>query len=96
VNVFGGTLSGDILALASGIITISGSGFNFPFGDLVPLSGTLTGVLSDGTPLNVNFGRASTATITLIPEPTTGLFVVGGLVGMAASSRRRRVGRRTR
>ena len=69
---------------------IHGSDFNLPFGDITATSGTLTGILADGTPLNVDFGRASTATITLVPEPSTALLLAAGLVGLAT---RRRVAR---
>ena len=37
----------------------------FPMASIAPLSGILTGILANGTTINVNFGRASTASITL-------------------------------
>jgi len=49
-------------------VTINGSDFNYPFGEVSDNTGTLTGVLADGTPLSVPFVRASSATITLVAE----------------------------
>ena len=45
---------------------ISGFGFNFPLGPIADVSGILTGVLADGTAINVDFGRASGAQIVLV------------------------------
>ena len=78
LNVFGGSIQNDLLALANAVVTIFGNGFNLPFGDITATSGTLTGTLADGAPLNVNFGRASTATITLVPEPPEFVLLVAG------------------
>ena len=65
VKVSGGVIGGDLRALGDSLITIVGIGFNFPAGDVAALSGTLTGTLADLTPLNIDFERASTATIHL-------------------------------
>ena len=46
-------------------MTVFGTSFNFPPGDITVLQSTLTGALADGSPISVDFGRASTATITL-------------------------------
>ena len=54
-----------VVAVDLSEITIIGSEFNLPLGELSALSGTLTGTLADGTPLNVELGRESSATITL-------------------------------
>jgi hypothetical protein len=67
---------------------LSGTGFNLPCGDITAISGTLTGTLLDGTPINNDVGRASTATIRLVPEPSTALLLAFGLVGIAAGRRR--------
>ena len=66
LQIRGGELVGEIVALESSTITIVGGQFNLLLGELTELSGTLTGLLADGTPLNTNFSRASTATITLV------------------------------
>lgn len=69
VEISGGTISGQLLALGASSMEIAGTGFNFPLGDISPTTGTLLGTLSDGSALNVSFGRASTATITLVAVP---------------------------
>ena len=89
--ISGGSLNGVIRALDFSATTIVGSGFNFPLGDLSAASGVLTGTLADGTPLDVNFSRASRAriTLTLIPEPSTALLLAGGLFALALSPSRK-------
>jgi hypothetical protein len=64
-DISGGDLSGNLLALDDSVVRITGTDFNLPLGDITATCGTLTGILADGTPLNLPFGRASTATITL-------------------------------
>ena len=66
VEVSGGELNGGLFALENSQFTVFGDSFNHPSGPISSTAGTLTGTLADGTPLNVSFGRASTATITLI------------------------------
>ncbi len=88
----GGTIAGSLFALDQSVITIRGSGFNFQMGDIAATSGTLTGFLLDGTPINNPFGRASTATITL-PEPSA-LTALGSGIAMLALLYRRRGRRR--
>jgi hypothetical protein len=68
INVFGGMISEELQAIEIGVLTVTGGPFNFPFGDLVPLSGTLSGTLSDGTTINTPFGRSTTARIVLVAE----------------------------
>lgn len=100
-RIFGGLFTqGDVgvQLFSEGELTIFGTDFNFPLGDLVPLAGTLTGILSNGDPLNVNFGRSSVGRITLvellpIPEPSTGALIGLALV-VVASGRRIRTRRR--
>lgn len=112
--VRGGTFGVPLLPMTSlpglstdtdGLITIYGSSFNYPFGDLVPFSGTLAGVLSDGSPLHVSFyrgasngGPRSDGRITLVellpvPEPSAGTLVGVTLVISSATSAHRRTGR---
>jgi hypothetical protein len=50
--------------------------FLFLYRPIPNTTGTLTGTVFDGTPINLDFARASTATITL-PEPS-------GLAGLAS------------
>ena len=63
---------------------------NFPLGDIVATSGTLTGTLADGTLINIDFARASTATITL-PEPSAMTALGSGIAMLALLYRRRGV-----
>ena len=87
INIFGGSIGG-VVALGSGTITIAGIGFNLPLGNITATSGTLTGVLLDGSALSVTFGRASTATIMLVPEPSTALLLATELLVLARKRRR--------
>ena len=91
--ITGGDFS-DLLAVQDASLVIMGTGFNHPLGDIVATSGTITGTLEDETPLNVSFGRASTATITL-PEPNA-LAALGSGIAMLALLYRRRIGVNTR
>lgn len=99
LNITGGSflffadpLDVNLFANDTTAINIFGPSFNFPFGPIAPLSGVLTGTLSDGNAVNGDFGRDSGAQIILIevPEPGTlmlswiGLLVLGlsrGLCG---------------
>jgi hypothetical protein len=74
-----GQIGGPLTALDLALIEIVGSGFNLPLGDIVALSGMLTGVLADGTPISTSFGRASTARISLVPEPASAVLLAAGL-----------------
>jgi hypothetical protein len=89
LEVYGGTWGNHIFAFDTSYVTIWGSQFNYPDGPLVPSSGTLTGVLEDGTPINLDFGRASTATI-FLPEPSA-LAALGSGIAMLALLYRRRI-----
>jgi hypothetical protein len=65
VDIFGGLIEGIVLSETGGDISIFGRAFNLPLGQVAALSGTLSGTLGDGTPISVDFARASSATITL-------------------------------
>jgi PEP-CTERM motif len=96
VSISGGTITvanngGATLAINaadSSQVKIFGNNFNFPLGAIVPLSGTLTGTLPNGGIINWAFSRASTASITLVPEPSTITLLALGAVGLAAMRRR--------
>ncbi len=92
VDLSGGVLKGDLLAFDDATITVHGSDFNLPLGNIVSTSGTLSGVLNDGTRIDVCFGRASTATITLVPEPSTALLPFSAFAVLAALAARERQG----
>jgi hypothetical protein len=85
----GGTFGSPIIAFGTSYIYIEGSGFNYPYGPIPVSSGTLTGTLSDGTPLDVEFGRASTAVIEL-PEPSALMALESGIAMLALLYRRHR------
>lgn len=70
----------------SSVLSILGHDFNVPAGVVKDLSGTLSGVLRDGSPFIFNFTRAEGATIHLIPEPTSGLTLLAG-IGIGSSLR---------
>ena len=86
VSIYGGTIGDEVLARDFGEITIYGSGFMV---DGIPvdygtytssdyISGILTGILTNGDPMNNNFGIANDARITLVPEPATLLILGAG------------------
>ena len=71
-------------------VTLFGTSFNHPFGDVAGQQGKLSGVLADGSPLDWNFHRDESATIRLVPEPSASSLLVGGIAGSLGSRRRRR------
>lgn len=66
INIRGGTISYGLEALEDALVTVTGHSFNFPFGDIPALSGTLNGVLADGQSINTSFGRSTAARIVLL------------------------------
>jgi hypothetical protein len=104
--VRGGEFFGDFIAEFEGEIQIVGSDFQLwgepiGYGDLVPLSGSLTGVLENGDPLNIYFIRNQLVVsesetlegrITLLPEPAQTLMLMAGIGFLIALARRRRSG----
>jgi hypothetical protein len=93
LDVIGGSFPGGAQLLEvrdTANVSFYGSGFNYPPGSIFDLTGTLTGTLADGTPLSLDFERAFTASITLLPEPSRTLGVVAGLCLLAGLSRTRR------
>ena len=94
VTITGGLVSGDLEAYGSANIILRGEDFEVdgvpvPLGPLEATFGTLTGNLRYGGTLYGNFFRQGapsglyTGTITLIPEPGTGLLVMTGMLGLA-------------
>lgn len=79
MDVFGGQIISDVEANGASVVTFHGSGFNYPYGPIPDLSGTLTGTLASGDSLSIGFNR-STGTIVLVPEPLTmSLMAAGGV-----------------
>jgi hypothetical protein len=94
ISIFGGSIlaggTGDgarheLQALDNATIMVYGSGFNFPFGPISALSGTLTGNLRNGNPIHWSFTRGAGAEIVLaVPEPVAGLLMMLGAALHAA------------
>jgi hypothetical protein len=88
-NLLGGTIAGSLFALDGSLLWIRGSDFNYPIGELFETSGTLTGTLLDGTPINNPFGRDPLAQI-FLPEPSALTALGSGVAMLALLYRRRR------
>jgi hypothetical protein len=77
VGIEGGEICATLRVQDSSTITIAGTDFAVdgspvPYGDLTALTGTLTGTLASGDPINSDFsqgGGSYTGTITLVPPP---------------------------
>ena len=91
VTITGGDITGnnslsdsDLLIQDASQLILVGDQFNYPLGDVPDLTGTLTGVLLDGNPFELDFERDSTARITLaIPEPATAsLLTIVAMIGI--------------
>lgn len=81
---------GNVVAVDETLFHIFGNSFNHPLGEL-DTSGTLTGFLENGSPLDIDYGRATTATIRLIqaPEPSKPMLSAVAIGTPAELSRRR-------
>jgi hypothetical protein len=88
-SLWGGTIAGSLLALDISLIWIHGSDFNYPTDEIFETSGTLTGTLDDGTPINIPFRRDPSAHIWL-PEPSALAALGPGIAMLALLYRRRR------
>lgn len=74
----------------TGVITIYGSNFNYPFGDITASFGILTGTLANGDLIYNDFYIYDNASIVLVPAPDA---VILGSIGLAFTGwklRRRR------
>jgi len=85
----GGTIAGSLFALDGSGIWIRGSDFNYPIGEIWEASGTLTGTLLDGTPINIAFEQDLTAQI-LLPEARALTALGSGIAILGLLYRRRR------
>jgi hypothetical protein len=71
------------------VINVFGWGFNYPSGPIADLSGTLTGVLADGSPFNNTFVRSNAdIRLFLVPECSTACFCLLGLLLCQRRARR--------
>lgn len=80
ISLYGGSIGNILTAEDTSIITVYGSNFNYGPGEIPDRTGTLTGILSNGDPINNDFYISTNASIVLVPEPSTLLLVVLGAV----------------
>ena len=82
-----------------GTATVFGASFSVdgapvPFGAVMPDSGELTGASLFGDPIDIlftrrAFGGPGTGALILVPEPSTALLLVCGLLGLVVTFHRR-------
>jgi len=89
INIYGGSILTGLYPFVDGRINIYGANFNYPYGPITDISGTLTGTLFSGESVNWYFERLDASSIYLIPAP--GALVLGSLgVGLVGWLRKRR------
>jgi hypothetical protein len=66
-----GSLSAGNSESDASMIVVHGSGFNYPFGEILDVTGALTGTLSNGDPIDAEFQIIGDASILLVPEPAS-------------------------
>jgi hypothetical protein len=92
-TISGGTINSLFAGQASGahtsIITLEGSGFNYPYGPISDATGTLTGVLISGDAINADFQIHSNASIVLVPEPSTLILLAVAVFGLLVGACRK-------
>ncbi len=69
--ICGGLVVGVLSIHRDSRLTISGTGFNYPYGTYTNTGGILTGTLADGSLIDTSFHIYDNATLTLVPEPAT-------------------------
>jgi probable HAF family extracellular repeat protein len=93
-EISGGTIlfikAGDAGGSHHSVVTISGTGFNYPYGEIPDMSGTLTGVLANGDPINASFEIYDNASIVLVPEQAALVLLSIGAAGLVSWARVRR------
>jgi hypothetical protein len=94
VHIHGGSISRLEIAETSWI-TVYGTGFNYPYGPISDDAGVLTGVLSDGQPINAEFRIDRTfsedvSVVLAVPESSTLVLMTTSAVGLSVIARRRR------
>jgi len=85
--ITGGTIGDIIDVYDNSIVTIEGTGFNYPYGAITNSTGILTGTLANGDLINNHFYVHDNASIVLVPEPATLLLL--GLGGLLIRKRRK-------
>lgn len=81
-----------INAAETSTVRLFGSDFNFPLNEPIEATeGTITGVLSDGSPIEFDFVRREGATIVLVPEPSALAMLGTLLIGICFFRRLARV-----
>jgi len=100
VTMSGGTVGYNLVAYKYSTITVVGRHFEVdgvpvPYGDLTAQTGTLTGTLASGDPINSLFDRTDssgeghgTITLAYAPEPTQTLLCTAALTTLALLRRR--------
>jgi len=93
VSISGAEHLGDLSATHTSVITIYGTGFNYPYGEIPDASGRLTGTLANGDPLDTAFDINGDASVVLTPEPSALALLSLAVVALPGRLRRKRKSR---